>query len=128
MLVPGFVGTILPRASIAKTMVRTMTSSTRTGGLHSTTAVLANALSRQGLFARGTGKPLSEALVFGIGGGIGAGYWLFEYREVQTPLLSIFLRHGWETETRYALDLFTRLKVDSQVRETGAAASARRHL
>lgn len=48
-------------------------------GLHWETGTLANALAYQGVKAPHSGQPLSEALLFGISGGIVAGYFTFEY-------------------------------------------------
>ena len=52
------------------------------GGLHPETATLANVLANQGVVSGLTGEPLTEAAILGIGGGLGAGYILWEF---QTP-------------------------------------------
>ena len=44
------------------------------GGLHPDSAVLYQALEAVGLKSPHTGKPLTESLVFGLAGGVGAGY------------------------------------------------------
>ena len=49
------------------------------GGLHSETATLANVLANQGVVSSLTGEPLTEAAILGIGGGLGAGYILWEF-------------------------------------------------
>lgn len=44
------------------------------GGLHPDSAVLCQALEAVGVKSPHTGKPLTESLVFGLAGGVGAGY------------------------------------------------------
>ena len=57
------------------------------GGVHPDTAAVANVLAHHGVVAGHTGEPLSEAMVLGIGGGLGAGYilWEFESRGRRDP-------------------------------------------
>jgi hypothetical protein len=50
------------------------------GGLHPETATLTNVLANQGVFSGLTGEPLTEASILGIGGGLGAGYILWEFQ------------------------------------------------
>ena len=50
------------------------------GGLHPETATLANVLANQGVVSGLTGEPLTEAAILGIGGGLGAGYILWEFQ------------------------------------------------
>src|SRR5512134_1185588 len=50
------------------------------GGLHPETATLANVLANQGVVSGLTGEPLTEAAILGIGGGLGAGYILWEFK------------------------------------------------
>ena len=47
--------------------------------MHPDTAAVANVLAHHGVVAGHTGEPLSEAMVLGIGGGLGAGYILWEF-------------------------------------------------
>ena len=51
------------------------------GGLHPETATLANVLANQGVVSGLTGEPLTEAAILGIGGGLGAGYILWEFTD-----------------------------------------------
>ena len=50
------------------------------GGLHPETATLANVLANRGVVSGLTGEPLTEAAILGIGGGLGAGYILWEFQ------------------------------------------------
>ena len=55
------------------------------GGLHPETATLANVLANQGVVSGLTGEPLTEAAILGIGGGLGAGYILWEFQRHGMP-------------------------------------------
>src|SRR3990172_5677944 len=55
------------------------------GGLHPETATLANVLANQGVVSGVTGEPLTEAAILGIGGGLGAGYILWEFKRHGAP-------------------------------------------
>src|SRR5687768_3322623 len=61
------------------------------GGLHPETANIANVLAHHGI--QSDKRPLSEALIFGIGGGIGAGYILWEFKKHDSPTLTIGFRN-----------------------------------
>ena len=50
------------------------------GGVHPETATIANVLANQGVVSGLTGQPLTEAAILGIGGGLGAGYILWEFK------------------------------------------------
>jgi hypothetical protein len=97
---------------------------TRFGGQHAETATLANVLAWSGVAAPHTGAPLSEAMLLGIGGGIGAGYWVFEYKNYPDPLFRVFTRHAWDSDRRFTSELCERLGVALVVKETGAAKAA----
>ena len=71
---------------------------------------------------------LSEALLFGVCGGIGFGYWVFEYKEVPYPLLSVFTRHAWDSAKRFTTGGLTRLGITYTDKETTAAGAAEKAL
>lgn len=48
-------------------------------GLHWETGFLTNIFAYQGITAPHTGKPISEALLMGVNGGLCAGYFAFDY-------------------------------------------------
>ncbi len=52
----------------------------RSAGLNPETASLARVLAALGVTAPHTGRPFTEAMLLGIGGGIGAAYFLFDYK------------------------------------------------
>jgi hypothetical protein len=59
------------------------------GGVHPDTSAVANVLAHHGVIAGHTGAPLTEAMVLGIGGGLGAGYilWEFAKHNLKHPIL-----------------------------------------
>lgn len=58
------------------------------GGLHPETAALANVLANIGVPSGLTGRPLTEAAILGIGGGLGAGYILWEFKSHREAILT----------------------------------------
>ena len=64
------------------------------GATHADTGALRNVLAHLGVTSPHTGEPFSEAMLLGIGGGIGGGYWTFEFG--QMPVLVIGTRHQWQ--------------------------------
>jgi Butirosin biosynthesis protein H, N-terminal/Domain of unknown function (DUF4872) len=97
------------------------------GGLHPETATLANVLANQGVVSGLTGEPLTEAAVLGIGGGLGAGYILWEFKGHGAPILTLGFRNQWQYPwipgwTGKTLD---RLGIEPDVHETGGANAAR---
>ncbi|GAA3388593.1 BtrH N-terminal domain-containing protein [Cryptosporangium minutisporangium] len=58
------------------------------GGLHPDTAAVAHVLADRGV-------ELSEAMVLGLGGGVGAGYILWEFAAHDTTHLTLGFRHRW---------------------------------
>ena len=125
------------RPGAEPTVVTTATSSwVMRGGLHPETATLANVLANQGVVSGLTGEPLTEAAILGIGGGLGAGYILWEFQAEHRgkvhrgPVLTLGFRNQWQYPwipgwTSKTLD---RLGVEPDVHETGGAKGARKAL
>jgi hypothetical protein len=100
------------------------------GGLHPETATLANILANQGVVSGVTGEPLTEAAILGIGGGLGAGYILWEFKSHGAPVLTLGFRNQWQYPsipgwTGKTLD---RLGIEPDLHETGGAKGAREAL
>jgi hypothetical protein len=100
------------------------------GGLHPETATLANVLANQGVTSGLTGEPLTEAAILGIGGGLGAGYILWEFKTLGGPVLTLGFRNQWQYPwipgwTGKTLD---RLGIEPDLHETGGAKGAREAL
>ncbi len=100
------------------------------GGVHPDTAALANVLASRGIVDPTTNSPISEALVLGLGGGLGAGYILWEFHEdkgdrrVVTPAF----RNQWQYPDRWFRKTCDRLGVPVTVRETTGEKRASQQL
>ena len=90
------------------------------GGVHPETANVANLLAHQG-------RVISEAMVFGIGGGLGAGYILWEFQQHRSVVLTLWFRHRahYLDSTERTLD---RLGVPYTVSRTSGVRTASREL
>jgi hypothetical protein len=93
------------------------------GGQHPDSAALANVLAHAGVTAS-DGTPLSEAIVFGLTGGLGAGYILWEFRHDDSRIVTL----GFSNQSQYfgrglrkALD---RLGISYGEHTTGGAKGA----
>ena len=97
---------------------------TQFGGAHAETASLTNVLAAAGVRNPHTGAPYSEALLLGIGGGLGAGYILWEFQEHQTKVLVLGFHNNWQYPTRYYQTLCDRIGVTIAMLETGSRKAA----
>ncbi len=98
----------------------------RPGGRHTETAVLANVLAYHGVTAPHTGQPFSEELLFGIGGGVGVGYYAIEMCGVSA--LALGMRHLWENGRAFLEGACTRIGATANVSETAGRKAAERNL
>lgn len=98
------------------------------GGKHAETASLANVLAAQGVAAPHNGKPYSEAMLLGIGGGLGAGYILFEFKEHNTRTLVFGWQNNWQYPIRFYETLCERIGVIPAFHEAGSAKAASKQL
>lgn len=99
-----------------------MSSYTRFGGVHPETASLTNVLAAHGLRAPHNGQPYSQALLFGIGGGLGAGYIMWEFEH--TKVLVLGFNNNWQYTTRYYQTLCDRVGVTITMSESGSRKAA----
>jgi hypothetical protein len=98
------------------------------GGAHPDTHAIAGVLANRGLVAPHTGQPLSEAMVLGVGGGLGAGYILWEFKAHDTPSAVFGFRNNWQYPDRWALKVCARLGVPAGLHETGSSRRAAEEL
>ena len=98
------------------------------GGLHPETATLANVLANQGVVSGLTGEPLTEAAILGIGGGLGAGYILWEFKSHDGPVLTLGFRNQWQYPSAWTAKTLDRLGIEPDLHETGGAKGAREAL
>jgi hypothetical protein len=77
-----------------------------------------------------SGAPLSEALIHGIGGGVGAGYilWEFESHRGGGTVLVVAFSNQWQYPAAWFTKTLERLTVPVEVHETGGAKRAREAL
>ena len=77
-----------------------------------------------------TGEPLTEAAILGIGGGLGAGYILWEFKSHGTPILVLGFRNQWQYPwiPGWTGKTLERLGIKADVHETGGAKGARETL
>lgn len=106
----------------------TLPTYTHFGGTHPETAALANCLRATGLRAPHSGEPYSEALLLGIGGGLGAGYILWEFQQHLARVLVLGFRHSWQYPVRFLETICQRVGASATLRETGGGATAERQL
>ncbi|MEV6815874.1 BtrH N-terminal domain-containing protein, partial [Micromonospora sp. NPDC051296] len=86
------------------------------GGVHPEAANIANLLHHHG-------REISEAMVLGVGGGLGAGYILWEFAAYDTAVLTLGFRHRWNY-LDWTDATLTRLGVPFRVERTGGAKKA----
>lgn len=94
------------------------------GGVHPEAAAAANVFASSGLRRPDNGAPLSEALVFGIAGGLGALYILWEFGEHNFKVLVLGFHHLGNYPVRYYQGLADRLGVRVAMPETGSRKAA----
>jgi hypothetical protein len=97
------------------------------GGVHPEAAA-ANVLAAAGLRRPDTGAPLSEALVFGIAGGLGALYILWEWEAANVKVLVLGFHHLGNYPVRYFQGLADRLNVRVAMPATGSRRAATQSL
>lgn len=93
------------------------------GGTHPETSSVQHALEYQGITVPQTGKPLSEATLLGISGGIVVGYFSFAY-EGWDPHVALLTRNTFDPLE----NLFERLGIVQDVHQTTNPAKAEKNL
>lgn len=92
-------------------------------GRHWETGSIHNALAMQGIKSPHTGKPYSEALLFGIGGGIAFGYFTFEYKGY-LPHVAMLTRNTFNPFSM----ILERLGAAQDIQQTNKADIAEKNL
>lgn len=103
---------------------------TQFGGQHPETAALTNVLAALGVTAPHTGRPYTEAMLLGVGGGLGAGYILWEFQAEPQPVTVLVLgfRTNWQYPHKFMETAAARLNAGATYRETGGRVAAAEHL
>jgi hypothetical protein len=97
------------------------------GNVPATTA-LRILLTQHGVRAPHTGAPFSEAMLFGIAGGIGIGVFSFYYEKADTATFFIGGRHQWHDDAAYLQHALALFGIKPVIRETAGAKGAERQL
>jgi hypothetical protein len=93
------------------------------GGAHSETAALKNVLAQSGVSAPHTKKIYSEAMLLGLGGGVGAGYAIADFNQQKFPVIG--LRHQWNNvKADFLKRIAQRIGAPVTVKETTGARTA----
>jgi hypothetical protein len=92
------------------------------GGTDPDTAALSNVLAHRGV--TGPAGPLTEPLLFLVGGGLGAGYILWEFAHDDGRVVTLGFTHSWQYFDRRLATTVDRLGLDIAWSRTGGAAGA----
>ncbi|MCG8419652.1 MAG: BtrH N-terminal domain-containing protein [Proteobacteria bacterium] len=120
---------VLARSATSPTAGRTKSKPARPVAQHGETYALSGFLAAAGVVDPGTGEPFAEAMLLGIGGGLGAAYFVFEYKG-HPPHLYIGTRvgHQYPYTADFATAVCSRLGVEIRVHEIGSKKTASKHL
>ena len=92
-------------------------------GRHPDSAALANVLAHAGVTAP-DGTALSEAILFGVMGGLGAGYILWEFRHDDSRIVTLGFSNQWQYFGRGLRKALDRLAIGYDEHSTGGSNSA----
>jgi hypothetical protein len=95
----------------------------RPGSVPATSALRA-LLGHAGIANPQTGRPFTEAMLFGIAGGIGMGVFSFFYQKEDIATFFIAGRHQWHDDQAYLSDALARLGSAAIIQESGGARAA----
>jgi hypothetical protein len=94
------------------------------GGVHPETAALKNVMTFYGLDAPHTRKPFSEAMLLGIGGGLGSMYILWEFEKHGYPSLVLGFQNKANYPVKFLNNLAARIGATTKVDETTSKKKA----
>ena len=80
------------------------------------------------LAAAAESPPMSEAMLLGIAGGVGAGVFSFRYEQEDFSSFFVAGRHLWQDDLAYLRTVCARLGVEVNVQETGGVKTAEKQL
>jgi hypothetical protein len=98
------------------------------GGIHPDTSSLASVLANRGISNPNNGRPLSEAMILGVGGGLGAGYILWQFEKHHRGVVTIGFRNNLQYPDRWFRKTCQRLGVPLEIHETSGEKRAASHL
>ncbi len=95
---------------------------------HNMTTALQRAFAGMGALNPLTGKPFTEAMLLGVGGGLGIGYILWEFKAHGSANIVMGFRHRWNYTAESAKRICDRLNAPTDVLEAGGAKAAAANL
>ena len=98
------------------------------GGIHPDTSSLASVLANRGISNPTNNRPLSEAMILGVGGGLGAGYILWQFGKYDHPVVTIGFRNNSQYPDRWFRKTCRRLGVPIEIHETSGEKRAAGYL
>lgn len=98
------------------------------GGIHPSTSSLASVLANRGISHPTNSRPLSEAMILGVGGGLGAGYILWQFEKHHRGVLTIGFLNNSQYPERWFRKTCERLGLPFAIHETSGEKRAAGHL
>lgn len=98
------------------------------GGCHNVTAALSNVLAAKGVKSPHDDKPFSEHMLLGIGGGLGAGYILWEFKQHESATIVLGFRNRWNYNVDFLTNLCNRIGINPTIHETSGKKTAADYL
>src|SRR5687768_14292705 len=93
-------------------------------GIHPETATLKQVLALQGVKNPHTGEPFTEAMLLGIGGGLGAGYILWEFKAHESANIVMGFRSRWNYVAEFMQKVPHRLGAETVLQEASRKKAA----
>ena len=97
------------------------------GGRHSTSGAICNALSSMNLQGE-DGIPITQELVFGIGGGLDASYFIYKGSDRTNTLMLGTTNYSTSTDNKFTQLVAQRLGIEVDIHETAAEKQAEKHV
>jgi len=98
------------------------------GGRQAEAGALRNVLAHSGIVAAHTGEPFTEALLFGIGGGIGLGYFVYESGDFTSLFVATRITTTENAQTGFPLTICQRLGLVATMQTASTAPAAEKKL
>jgi hypothetical protein len=100
------------------------TAADTTIGVHSLTAALRNVATAHGILNPHTDAPYTESMLFGLGGGLGAGYILWEFKAHESANIVLGFSYRWNYPADNVARLAERIGAVVEVKETAGTKAA----
>lgn len=97
-------------------------------GRNPVATALRSLLAHAGVHNPHTKSPFTEAMVFGLDGGIGAGMFAFHYAKEKFSSFYVAGRHGWHDDTNWSAGARERLGIKAIVKESSGVKPGEKQL